>query len=115
MIIKCKCCKFEFLVKKNDIPQSGRKVRCGICETEWTYIPTDKNTIFHKHYLAKFTLFCILILSLLGLLLTFKKDITTFFPNMNVIFDKLTEIYFKLGKYLNEIINEIILITSQLL
>ena len=34
---------------------------------------------------------------------------------MNIIFDKFTEIYFKLGKYLNEIINKIILITFQLL
>ena len=115
MIITCKCCKFKFLVKKKDIPQSGRKVRCGICDTEWLYIPGIEGDIIHKHYFAKFILFCVFSLSSLGLLFTFKKNIITIFPNMNIIFDKFTEIYFKLGKYLNEIINKIILITFQLL
>ena len=33
MIIQCKSCSRKFMVKDRDIPESGRVVQCGYCQS----------------------------------------------------------------------------------
>ena len=35
MIISCKCGKYQFTIKKSDMPNNGREVQCGICNEIW--------------------------------------------------------------------------------
>ena len=39
MIIKCKNCSNEFVVKDIDIPASGRIVKCSHCSVTWRQMP----------------------------------------------------------------------------
>lgn len=39
MIIQCKSCARKFVVKDNDIPNSGRTVKCGYCSVTWHQMP----------------------------------------------------------------------------
>ncbi len=41
MIIQCKNCARKFVVKDNDIPNSGRAVKCGYCSVTWHQMPVN--------------------------------------------------------------------------
>ena len=41
MIIQCKSCSRQFIVKDSDIPKSGRTVQCGYCSVSWFQMPTS--------------------------------------------------------------------------
>ena len=41
MIIQCKSCARKFVVKDNDIPTSGRTVKCGYCSVTWHQMPVN--------------------------------------------------------------------------
>ena len=40
MIIKCKKCSNNFVVKDSDIPPSGRIVKCSHCSVTWRQMPS---------------------------------------------------------------------------
>ena len=44
MIIQCKSCSREFLVKDIDIPKGGRTVQCGNCSVTWLQMPVVVTT-----------------------------------------------------------------------
>jgi predicted Zn finger-like uncharacterized protein len=44
MIISCKSCLREFIVKDKDIPAEGRTVKCGFCSITWHQMPIYKET-----------------------------------------------------------------------
>ncbi len=39
MIIQCESCSRKFSVRNQDIPESGRTVKCGYCSTTWLQMP----------------------------------------------------------------------------
>ena len=39
MIIQCESCSRKFSVRNQDIPESGRAVKCGYCSTTWHQMP----------------------------------------------------------------------------
>ena len=46
MISTCKCGKYRFEVSKNEIPEEGRNVQCGVCNETWFQTPyVKKNKI----------------------------------------------------------------------
>ena len=44
MIIQCKSCSRNFIVKDSDIPKEGRMVQCGYCSVTWLQMPTSTPT-----------------------------------------------------------------------
>jgi predicted Zn finger-like uncharacterized protein len=44
MIINCESCLRKFIVKDNDIPETGRAVQCGYCSVVWHQMPIFKET-----------------------------------------------------------------------
>ena len=41
MIIQCQNCSRKFIVKDNDIPETGRMVQCGYCSSNWHQMPVS--------------------------------------------------------------------------
>tara|TARA_B100000963_G_scaffold337082_1_gene332732 strand:+ start:387 stop:728 length:342 start_codon:yes stop_codon:yes gene_type:complete len=104
MIISCKC-GIQFEVNKNEIPKEGRNVQCGICNATWFQKPYEKieNNKLEKlptHYFANFFLLLLLLVSLVGIMETFKEDLLYNFPQL--------EIYYKfIETYAEKIFDEI--------
>lgn len=48
MIISCKNCITQFVVKDTAIPMSGRLVQCSICSTKWVEVPCKKIAIKNR-------------------------------------------------------------------
>tara|TARA_B100001057_G_C22533048_1_gene826516 strand:+ start:104 stop:574 length:471 start_codon:yes stop_codon:yes gene_type:complete len=48
MIITCPCCKKNFNVDINLIPDKGRLVKCGACDETWFFKKTDQTTLETK-------------------------------------------------------------------
>ena len=40
MIIQCNSCSRKFVVRDQDIPSSGRSVKCGYCSAVWHQMPS---------------------------------------------------------------------------
>ena len=98
MIISCKCGKYEFEINKNDIPKEGRNVQCGVCNETWFQTMFEKKP-FQKsntnHHFANLFLLCIIVISLIGVMETFKNDLLIYYPQLakyyqlvEVLFDK---------------------------
>ena len=104
MIISCKC-GIQFEVNKSEIPKEGRNVQCGICNATWFQKPYEKieNNKLEKlptHYFANFFLLLLLLVSLVGIMETFKEDLLYNFPQL--------EIYYKfIETYAEKIFDEI--------
>ena len=39
MIIQCESCSRKFIVRDQDIPTTGRTVKCGYCSVTWHQMP----------------------------------------------------------------------------
>ena len=90
MIISCKC-GLQFEVNKKDIPKEGRNVQCGVCNATWFQKPFEKITksdlnISTTHYFANLILFCLLIVSFLGIMETFREDLLYNFPQLDTYY-----------------------------
>ena len=48
MIIQCESCSRKFVVNDEDIPVSGRKVKCGYCSVTWHQMPAVQETKIRK-------------------------------------------------------------------
>ena len=48
MIIQCESCSRKFVVNDEDIPVSGRKVKCGYCSVTWHQMPAVQETKIKK-------------------------------------------------------------------
>ena len=44
MIIQCESCSRKFVVKDQDIPKTGRMVKCGYCSVTWHQMPFSIST-----------------------------------------------------------------------
>ena len=45
MIILCKSCSRNFIVKDSDIPKEGRTVQCGYCSVTWHQMPINAKAV----------------------------------------------------------------------
>ena len=45
MIIVCPCGEKKFQVKDNQIPEKGRRLKCGYCDKEWFFKKNVKTSI----------------------------------------------------------------------
>ena len=88
MIISCKKCGTQFEVSRNEIPKEGRNVQCGVCNATWFQKPfekIEKNNSNHvyTHYFANFFLLCLLLISFVGIMETFKDDLLYNLPELD--------------------------------
>jgi len=107
MIISCEC-GIQFEVSKKDIPKEGRNVQCGVCNATWFQKPFEKIKksdlkISRTHYFANFILLCLLLLSFVGIMETFREDLLYNLPQLDLYFkfvENLTENAFEQLKHL---------------
>ncbi len=111
MIISCEC-GIQFEVNKNEIPKEGRNVQCGVCNKTWFQKPFEKiikNNLnqTYSHYFANFFLLCLILISFVGIMETFKEDLIYNFSELdqyykfikNVTDYILGEIKYLLGRF----------------
>ena len=103
MVISCEKCGTQFEVRKNEIPKEGRNVQCGVCNATWFQKPFEKikknnSNRVSTHYFANFFLLCLLLISFVGIMETFKDDLLYNFPELDqyykfveMIIDKVLE------------------------
>lgn len=89
MIITCKC-GIQFRVNKKEIPKEGRKVQCGVCNEIWfqTLITNTDNIskLSVTHYFANFFLLCLILVSFIGVMETFREDLIYSLPSLNTYY-----------------------------
>jgi len=90
MIISCEC-GLQFEVSKKDIPKEGRNVQCGVCNATWFQKPFEKINnndlnISTTHYFANLILLCLLLVSFVGIMETFREDFLYNFPQLDTYY-----------------------------
>ena len=90
MIISCKCGKYQFTIKKSDMPNNGREVQCGICNETWFHgsgIQNNKPSInksFKTPFLYQLIIYIIIFLSIIGVVDMLKE----FLISLNIQLEK---------------------------
>ena len=87
MIITCICGKYEFEVKKNELPKEGRNVQCGVCNKKWFQTPFEKKGKMPSsnttHYFAYLFLMLLIAISFVGVMETFREILVYNFPKID--------------------------------
>jgi len=100
MIISCKCGKYQFTIKKSDMPNNGREVQCGICNEVWFHgLGSQNNKLsinksFKNPFLYQLIIYIIIILSIIGIvdmLEEFFISLNTQFQNYYVAKEQLIQ------------------------
>ena len=100
MIISCKCRKYQFTIKKSDMPNNGREVQCGICNVVWFHgLGSQNNKLsinksFKNPFLYQLIIYIIIILSIIGIvdmLEEFFISLNTQFQNYYVAKEQLIQ------------------------
>ena len=100
MIISCKCGKYQFTIKKSDMPNTGREVQCGICNVVWFHgLGSQNNKLsinksFKNPFLYQLIIYIIIILSIIGIvdmLEEFFISLNTQFQNYYVAKEQLIQ------------------------
>ena len=100
MIISCKCGKYQFTIKKSDMPNNGREVQCGICNEVWLHgLGSQNNKLsinksFKNPFLYQLIIYIIIILSIIGIvdmLEEFFISLNTQFQNYYVAKEQLIQ------------------------
>jgi len=100
MIISCKCGKYQFTIKKSDMPNNGREVQCGICNAVWFHgLGSQNNKLsinksFKNPFLYQLIIYIIIILSIIGIvdmLEEFFISLNTQFQNYYVTKEQLIQ------------------------
>ena len=100
MIISCKCRKYQFTIKKSDMPNNGREVQCGICNVVWFHgLGSQNNKLsinksFKNPFLYQLIIYIIIILSIVGIvdmLEEFFISLNTQFQNYYVAKEQLIQ------------------------
>lgn len=100
MIISCKCGKYQFTIKKSDMPNNGREVQCGICNVVWFHGSGSQNNklsinkSFKNPFLYQLIIYIIIILSIIGIvdmLEEFFISLNTQFQNYYVAKEQLIQ------------------------
>ena len=100
MIISCKCGKYQFTIKKSDMPNNGREVQCGICNETWFHgLGSQNNKLsinksFKNPFLYQLIIYIIIILSIVGIvdmLEEFFISLNTQFQNYYVAKEQLIQ------------------------
>jgi predicted Zn finger-like uncharacterized protein len=100
MIISCKCGKYQFTIKKSDMPNNGREVQCGICNETWFHgLGSQNNKLsinksFKNPFLYQLIIYIIIILSIIGIvdmLEEFFISLNTQFQNYYVAKEQLIQ------------------------
>ena len=100
MIISCKCGKYQFTIKKSDMPNNGREVQCGICNKVWFHgLGPQNNKLsinksFKNPFLYQLIIYIIIILSIIGIvdmLEEFFISLNTQFQNYYVAKEQLIQ------------------------
>ena len=107
MIISCKC-GIHFEVNEDEIPKSGRNVQCGVCNKTWFQKPFEKietNNLkqTYNHYFAYFFLLCLILVSFVGIMETFKENLLYNFSELDQYYkfiNMITDNIFEEIKYL---------------
>jgi predicted Zn finger-like uncharacterized protein len=112
MIVSCNCGKYQFLVKKSDIPSNGRNVQCGVCGEKWFYglktstTSKTKSTLAPKvssNWFSKLIILLIFLTSLAGAMNLLKGYILINIPELKIYYILIDSIIFELKNFIQSL------------